>query len=390
MKKRILFFKILSLCLIFVLLIPMLLSCKTRAVPAGKLALTSVGTVDGNEVLYEELYYLASNYLPSLKAKYGDDTDALRSALYESVSKNITANYAILGLCRDAGVSVDEEALDDGIQAQIDSLVESDFDGSRSDYREHLKSVGMTDHYMRNSFKIDLLYSELPAKYAESGLLPVGDAAVRDYVTENFVRTRHLAFLVEEGETREENLEKAETALEKYQTGEMTFYKLIGSKYNEDLAPQTSDDGYYWARGSMDKVYEDTAFGLEINGVSGIIESIGQSNLTGANVPCFYIVQRLELDEAYITENLSALEDKCADAIIGKRLEERQATLEFIPNEFFNSLDLLNLEFPEDAFDFFPVMIIGIAVLCVGAVTFVFILFAKRRKKRLALRRASK
>ena len=107
-------------------------------------------------------------------------------------------------------------------------------------------------------------------------------------------------------------------------------------------------------------------------------------------MPCFYIIQRLELDEDYITENLSELEDKCADAIIGKMLEELQAKMNFTPNEFFNSLDLLNLEFPTDGFDPFPVIIVGIVVLCVGAVAFVFVLFAKRRKKRLALRRSKR
>ena len=71
-----------------------------------------------------------------------------------------------------------------------------------------------------------------------------------------------------------------------------------------------------------------------------------------------------------------------------KMLEELQAKMNFTPNEFFNSLDLLNLEFPTDGFDPFPVIIVGIVVLCVGAVAFVFVLFAKRRKKRLALRRS--
>ncbi len=379
-----------ALLLALVMTLPLLVSCSVRKVPAGKLALTPVGTVNGKEVLYEELYYLTANYLPSLRSKYGEDTEGLREALKNTVYENIITNYAILSLCDEAGVSVDEKVLEENIQAELDALVEAECNGSRSDYRDMLKESGMTDHYMRETLRVDLLYSELPSKYASSGLIPSGEESIKAYVHENFVRTKHIAILVENGESYEENRQKAEEALSKYQSGEYAFYKLIGSKYNEDLSPLTSDDGYYSARGSMDKAYEEATLALEINRVSGVVESVGQSNITGDTVKAFYIIQRLEIDDGYVTENLADMQDKCADAMIGQKLEERKTALKFEANEFGSSLDLTSLEYPKDAFDFFVFFVVlGCAALCAG-VALIVILGVRKRKQRIAARRAKR
>ena len=47
--------KLLALMLLLTLMLPLFAACKSRPIPADKLALTSVGTVDGREILYEEL-----------------------------------------------------------------------------------------------------------------------------------------------------------------------------------------------------------------------------------------------------------------------------------------------------------------------------------------------
>ena len=84
----------LGLCLCVLAL--SLLSCGAN--PHGKTvdAETVVGTVDGKDVYYDELYFLASNYA-------SDDIDA--EELKNTVYKNIIENYAILALCEKAGVT---------------------------------------------------------------------------------------------------------------------------------------------------------------------------------------------------------------------------------------------------------------------------------------------
>ena len=52
MKNKI-FIKALALLLVALMTLPLLTACSVRKVPAGKLALTQVGSVDGKAVLYD-------------------------------------------------------------------------------------------------------------------------------------------------------------------------------------------------------------------------------------------------------------------------------------------------------------------------------------------------
>lgn len=381
MKTRISLIKrILSLTLVLVFALPLLASCESRAIPAGELALTEVGTVGGRSVLYEELYFLACNDLPAIKAKHGEDIEAIRAELAATVSEQIVQNYARLSLCEDMGLTFDENELADEAQSAVDAIIAQSFEDDRNAYIEALAEVGMTDHYFRFTAKVDALYSRLTTVYAERGLVPVENKDIRNYVKENFVRTRHVAVLVEEGESYEENYAKAEEALAMLERGE-PMNKVIGSKYNEDLTT-VSLNGHYFTRGSMDQVYEDAAYALEENTHSDIIVSRGESNLTSKTVTCFYIIERLPLEEGYINSHLTELSDKCTDSIISADLDKKLETIAFTPNEFFGTLDLTNLEFPEDGIDWALILIIVAIVLAVSAIVVVAVILLRRRHLR--------
>lgn len=383
MKKRSVLIKVIALALMLTMALPLLASCKSRPIPADKLATTPIGIVDGHEVLYEELYFVVKSHLPMLQKQYGNDTEALRTALDATVRKHILPNYAMLRLCADAGLTYDEadKELADAAQEYVDSLIESDFGGKRGSYRDSMKKIGMTDHHLRFNARVDALYAKLPAIYGEQGWIPNTDDEIRAYVKENFARTWHVAILVEDGESYEENHQKAEAALALLQSGEKTMYDLIGSKYNEDFSLFTTD-GYYFPRGSMDKTYEDTAFALNVNETSGIVESTGKSNKTGADVPCFYIIERLAVEDAYITTHMNALADKCANSVVATKLDAVTATLSFTPNDFYGSLDLTDLEAPKDAADVGLILLIAGIVLATGGVTTAIVLIVRKKKKR--------
>ena len=201
MKKRSVLIKMIALTLLLTMTLPFLASCQSRPIPAGKLATTPVGVVDGRQVLYEELYFVVKSHLPTLQAQYGEDTDALRVALDEAVRKHILPNYAMIRLCADAGLAYDDndEELNTAAQEYIDSLIANDFGGKRGDYRDSLDQIGMTDHHLRFNARVDALYAKLPTIYGEQGLLPSTNEEILVYVKENFVRTWHVAILVEIG-----------------------------------------------------------------------------------------------------------------------------------------------------------------------------------------------
>jgi hypothetical protein len=120
------------------------------------------------------------------------------------------------------------------------------------------------------------------------------------------------------------------------------------------------------------------------------VESTGVSNITGNTVPCFYIIQRLEIENDYVTKNLSDIQDKCANAIIAQKLDEKKASLEFKPNDFGASLDLTSLEYPKDAFDFFILFIAFACTIAIGGVALIIVFIVIRRKKRIEKRRSKK
>lgn len=378
--------RILCLCLLLTMALPLLAACESRAIPAGELALTEVGTVDGRAVSYEELYFLVHNDLPALKEKHGEDGEAIRQELRQTLSRQIVQNYARLRLCEDLGLSFDEKELANEAQRYVDSLIEESFEGDRDAYIKGLRDIGMTDHYLRFTAMVDALYDRLPTVYGEAGKIPVSDDEIRSYVRKNFVRTRHIAVLVEPGESYEDNYAKAETALSMLQGGE-DMHELIGSKYNEDIS-LTTTDGYYFARGSMEEAYEAAAFALGENEHSGIVEARGVSNLTGQSVTCFYVIERLPLDSNYVNKHLTELGDECADAIIAADLNKRIDALTFTPNEYYETLDLCALAFPEDGIDW-PLILFWCAAILVSAAAIVIAIVLirhLRRKRREAVR----
>ncbi len=382
--------KLVALCLLLSLALPFISGCKSRAIPADKLALTPVGTVDGREVYYEELYFLAKNYLPTLSQKHGEDREALIAELDKTVREHIIANYAMLRLCENEGLAYDEtdKELKKSAQEYVDLMIDSQFDGSRRDYRRGLAEIGMTDHYLRFTARVDALYDKLPALYGEQGILPTEDAEIRTYVKNNFIRTWHVAILVEDGESYEENRAKAEETLAKLESG-TSMYEMIGSKYNEDFS-LTTTDGYYFARGSMDEIYESAAFSIAVGERSGIVETTGISNKTGNSVPCFYIIERLPIEDDYVNSHLTDLSDKCADAIIAAKLDAVSKTLSFVPNDFYLSLELTDLEAPADGVDVALILMIGGIVLAVAGVTTAVVCIIVRKKKSKAIVPANK
>ena len=126
-----------------------------------------------------------------------------------------------------------------------------------------------------------------------------------------------------------------------------------------------------------------------IGGVSEIVRSRAQNNY-GKYVDCYYVIQRMELDDEYIDKHLNDLSDDIAASIIAGKLDTLRDALEFVPNEYCLSLDLSALE-PCDA----GIDITAITVACVfGILTLItaifVIVFVYVRNKKIAEARALK
>lgn len=367
-KSLKIFLRVLALSLALLMLLPALVSCKARPLTRTKLASTEVGTVGDYTVLYEELYFLASNYAASMKGQYENDPEGLKAAVWEKVNENITSNYAILKLCEMEGLSYNEDELKEDIERNIEIQIESKFNGSRSEYFDSQLSVGLTDHYVRFVTGVDLLYSRLATKYKEAGIVPNTDEKIVEYIKANFVHTWHIAVFVNEGDARAEKLQKAEDALTLLENG-MPMYDLIGSVYNEDLNPGSLNDayGHYFPKGVMEQEYEAAAFSLGVGKHSGVVTGMGENN-NGERVECFYVIERLPVLDEEIDANFNTLSDMLSSAIITEKVAAIEDTLSFTPNDYAKSLDITNLEQPKNGIDYQLIIVVFVCVLVVGGI----------------------
>lgn len=377
--------KIISLILVLIIISTSLLSCTARPLAQSKLAKTVVGTVGTHDVYYEEFYLLANDYYKTAKEKYGDDKKAIEDYVWKSVKENIIFNYAVLDLCASEGIEYDEKELKSEIEQIIEADIESNFGGSRSEYLKSQISVGITDHYYRFFTGVDILYSRLATKYQEDGRVPNTDEKIMDYIKENFIHTFHIAVYVDENENRDEEYAKILRAKKLLDDGN-SIYSVFGESCNENLIPsnlQGGVDGHYFPRGVMDTVYEDAAFALKnVGDRSDIIVSHGTSSSTGKYVECFYIIEKLPMNDSEIKANFNTLADMIKDSIIPQELEKYYEKLSFTPNDYALSLDLANLEAPQNGADYTVIIAIVASVSCVILITVAIFVFRTVRAKR--------
>ncbi len=375
MKKKV-FFRLLGACLALIFSLSLLTGCKSRPLTPTKDALREVGNVGGYAVYYEELYFLANAYKTE---------DMSEEQLWETVNENILTNYALLTLCEQVGVEYDEKQLEDDVQSFIDAAIESNF-GDRSTYIDDLKASGRTDHYARFNAKVALLSDMLATSLAEKGELLTDENEVCNYIRDNFVRTWHFMLADNAGDDTAKNLADANEALEALRGAKTSMYKLIGGQYaltnggiNEDIL--IPGNGYTFARGEMEKAYENAAFALAVEEYSEVVTC--KSELAnGEYVDCHYVIQRLPLDNDFIKQNFSELYTAYAEATVAKRIEEVKSELTFIPNDFAKSLDITALEPVSVGTDTFAIVTVCIAsVIVIGAAVTVILLVTRFKKK---------
>ena len=380
MKKLL---KTVSLILVLIIASASIISCSARPLAQSKLSKTVVGTVGSHDVHYEEFYFLANNYYNTAKAKFGDDTDAIKEFVWDSIKNNILTNYAILDLCASEGIEYNERKLASQVEQSIETTINSSFNGDRKEYLNSQLSAGITDHYYRFCTAIDIIYKDLATKYQTNGKVPNTDTKIKEYIKENFIHTWHIAIYVDKNDDRDVEYAKALEAKRLLDNGN-SMYDLIGSKYNENTVPETLNDayGYYFSRGIMDKDYEDAAFSLKKAGdKTDIVISHGTSP-SGSYVECFYIIEKLAVKDTEIDANFNYLSDMVRDSIITQDLEAYRSKLSFIPNDYALSLDVTSLEAPKNGADYQVIIAIITSVIAIALIVVAVFVFRTVRAKK--------
>ncbi len=376
------FLRLLCACLILIISVSLFTGCKSRELSPDRLSKKEVGEVADNTVYYDELYTLA-------KLSYEEGMTA--DELWNAVSGKLVENYAKLELCEKYGVDYDEDELDEDIQTSVDSMINDSFGGDRDAYLEALRGMS-TDRYTRFNIKVELLYSQLPNAIASADGMSADEDEVVEYIENNFVRTKHFMVANNEGEDKGENLKKAQAALDALRSEKTTLNSLIGGKYKVDGKTLINDDllipmdGYTFGEGTMDEAYEKAAYSLKVGEFSEVITASGEDSYTGERIECYYVIERLPLTEDFIKENYASLYETYSNVIVQQKLTEQISTLTFKPNDFADSLNILELEDVKVGTDVTLIVIVCSVITATLALAAVIVLLVIRsRKKKLIL-----
>ncbi|MBR7184808.1 MAG: peptidylprolyl isomerase [Clostridia bacterium] len=291
----------------------------------------------GYDICYDELRYYTCNLKAQMADYYGGDiwADAATAAPYlEELQKGVADmsryNAAVLSLCAEFGISIDEPAIQSEVQAEVDALLEEC--GSKKEYRAALDTYYMNDRLFRYLTAISLCETELYNVLLDLDLLDNTDeGAEAFFASDEFIRTLHIYISNDAGESVEENRAKAES-IRRELDGGADFNTLIG-RHSEDFY-MTTTNGYYFTRGEMDLTYKEAAFALTEGAYSDVVETDSG----------FYIIRRLPKDFDYINRNFETLKHQYLSALFYNMIEARRDEITLTETAYGQSLALYDIQ----------------------------------------------
>lgn len=326
-----------------------------RPIKSTEEELKVVGTVDGEEVCYDELRYIAKLYQMSYEIRYGENiwsngelTTQYRAQLDEDVLSDIRDLHATVSACKSLGIDTDSEEAEDYAQDSVDDIVKEDFDGDVDAYKSFLSANHLTDRFFRYLCEIEYLEARATEAIAGNGeYVKFGDENYTDFlsyvgVSDDYVRTVHVYLGRVSGdlEATEKKLNKAKdiaAELSAIENDEERYDRMCYYIGRTDFVQGVSIgtfDGIYFTKGQMGEDYESAAFALEEYGVSDVVETDEG----------YFVIMRMPKEEDYIKDNGISLLSEYKAAAWVRYKREFQKNVEFVPNELFESLDLTQIK----------------------------------------------
>lgn len=297
-----------------------LVSCSYKPIEPTDDDLTVVGMVGNKPVYMEELRFVTNTYRELLVARYGEgifegeDKEYYLDLLREQVYKNITADYAVIALCEESYIYMNTPAILDRVDSRMNETVEEI--GGMREYKKFLKENALTDHMLRRSVEISLMESELLYVYVDDILIiEDNDEAIYELIKKEFILIRHI-FIPHTDENARSTIEDLQRKL----NSGASFNQLLEA-YGKD--EDMTSEGLFILDGYMTDDYEKIAFELKVGERSGIVE----------DEHGYYLIERLEMSPSSIMLKLDYLKELYQTYTFYSIIDQKQATLTFVPNE---------------------------------------------------------
>ena len=243
--------------------------------------------------------------------------------------------YAVLALADDyyvggSSTMLNEEEILNAVQADVEATAEEQ--GGNGKYKSWLSDNAFSDRLYRFYTATDHCAQELLfVLVSDLGIIPDDDKSIKEYMhSDKFLRTNHIYV----SDTSENGLALAERLRGELAASDdpATDIILMKGRYCDDWT-MTTTHGKYFARYSSDlpEEYELAAFELDEGEVSKVVTTDSG----------YYVILRLEVEEAYLTAKFDDFKDDILGSEFNKMLKEYLSKMEFVPNEYGASLDLV-------------------------------------------------
>lgn len=337
------FLRTAALVLVILMLTPLLGGCSQNK--------KVIATCGDYEIYYEQLRFATLNFKLELDDLYGDGIkdngtiwdDPELAAKYQPMLEErvwglMADNYAVLAACAAYGIGKDVME-SDAIKAAVDKQMKDlrDYHGTYEAYELAIEASFMTEDVFRFYFAIEEMKTLLWAKMKEQNEFITDEEAFHTWLKDgNCAYVQHVMRKVSEGDDAEVErvfIEDMYAALTAYGVDPVEkLPSLINSLMHEDAANTAP---YYLVRGIHEDELVDAALALEhVGAVSEIIE------LENA----FYVLVRMEEEDGTLSSQLTTLLADYQWSIVGERVEAAKKTLQFEKTDFYNGLNLLEIQ----------------------------------------------
>ena len=263
--------------IIFTLILTMILSLAGcgRVVP-------TVFTFDDTEVsmaeynfFYKQLMLQAEQSLPEDQIEEYWETEVEGKTNYEIIKEKaydeLMNLYVVAKMAEKSGFTYDSEVMQ--LAADIKNQMTG---GNTASFYE------MTGTDAVSVDRITRLYAireRLCQQLMEDGVIDLSEEAMKKAFEEKYYKAQHILFQTVDATTGaalpEEEVAKkkaaAEDALKKAQKG--ADFTKMAAELSEDPGQETNPEGYVFTDGEMVPEFENAVKGLEVNGISGIVET---------------------------------------------------------------------------------------------------------------------
>lgn len=262
-----------------------------------------------------------------LKLLSEEERSEAEKKLKDSTEESLKNFYAIYTLSETYGLSSDDELIKNSVDDYIETLKNTEYDGSEKLLRKDIESQHMTYDVFLLISEANELQSNLYLKLISEKVIEQDPNKLKDiFLSGEMVRTKHILIkypeqltandIINDFKDAAESVSDIVNEIENALKNEEDFDKLI-DRYNSDPLMIKNPDGNYITKGNKYLEYEKAAYELEIGETSDVFYT--------SEGAC--IIMRLPLSEEYIDNNITSLTNSYGEGYFNTLLENEAQKL---------------------------------------------------------------